>query len=289
VAAAPIIPTCDAPVGLTETAYAKINLALHVRRRREDGYHELETLFVFLNNGDELEVIPSIALELELRGPWAAGLETDGSNLVLRAAQAIREHFGVKHGARILLDKRLPLAAGLGGGSADAAAAARLLNRFWKLGASESDLAGIIGALGADVPACLASRTIIGRGIGHALEETSLDRVLRGAPVLLVNPRVACPTGPVFAGWDGQGSGPLGLGNALECRNDLLNAAIGLVPEIGEVLNLLGRQGGVRHCNMSGSGATCFALFANQVAAEDASVRIAADHPGWWRMLGRLR
>ena len=276
-------------MGLTETGYAKINLALHVRKRREDGYHELETLFVFLNDGDRLEAIPSKTLELELTGPWAAGLETDDGNLVLRAAHALQRAFGVTHGARLVLDKRLPIAAGLGGGSADAAAAARLLNRFWGLGASESQLAEAIGALGADVPACLASRTVIGRGIGDVFEETWLDGVLQGAPVLLVNPRVACPTGPVFAGWDGEGSGPLTAHNALESRNDLLPSAIALVPEIGDVLRVLGTQDGVRFLNMSGSGATCFALFADDAASDDASARIAATHPDWWRMRGVLR
>ena len=276
-------------MGLTETAYAKINLALHVCKRREDMFHELETLFVFLNDGDRLEALPSNRLGLELSGPCASGLEDDTSNLVLRAAHAIREHFGVSQGARILLDKRLPVAAGLGGGSADAAATARLLNRFWGLGATEGQLAEIIGPLGADIPACIASRTMMGRGIGGDLAETQLDGALSGAPMLLVNPLVACPTGPVFAGWDGQGSGALNLDNALECRNDLLPSALALVPEIGDVLMALKAQNGARISGMSGSGATCFAVFADEAAADEASARIAADYPGWWQMRGLLR
>jgi len=276
----------------TETAFAKINLALHVRARREDGYHLIESLFAFIDDGDRLEVAPAPDLRLRLTGPFAAELEGGGGksedNLVLRAARAMQGHFGVNAGASILLDKRLPVAAGLGGGSADAAAVARALNRLWNLGADEAALIRAIGPLGADVPVCLAARTAIGRGIGDELLPSADAAGLTGRPVLLVNPRIACPTGPVYRLWDGVDRGPLGE-EATGWRNDLEPGALALVPQVAAVLETLRGMAGAEIVRMSGSGATCFALFGDAAARDEAERAVARARPGWWTMPGALR
>jgi 4-diphosphocytidyl-2-C-methyl-D-erythritol kinase len=270
-------------MNIRETAYAKINLALHVRERMEDGYHRLETVFAFAEDGDRLSVSASDDIRLELGGPFGGSLAGETDNLVIRAARALRNRYGVTAGARLLLDKRLPVAAGLGGGSADAAAALRLLVRFWDLRATHDDLLGIAAGLGADVPACLHSVPCIGRGRGDELLPLA-DSGLARTPVLLVNPRVELATGDVFRRWDGVDRGP--LGSWREGRNDLEPAAIGLVPEIAEVLEALNGNGFAR---MSGSGATCFALYGADQARDAAAARIAVAHPGWWTLATRLR
>ena len=272
---------------LHETAYAKINLALHVRARRPDGYHELETLFAFVDAGDELSVAPADELSLTLTGPFAAELAGDPDNLVLRAAHALREAAGVAEGAAFTLDKRLPIASGIGGGSADAAAALRLLVRLWGVNPAAVDMFEIAAALGADVPACLGSQTMVGSGVGERLVAADLD--IEGLPILLVNPLLACPTGPVFKAWDGQDRGPLDPEKWMQGRNDLEAPARALVPEIGAVLVALGQQPGVTLARMSGSGATCFALFVDEAARDAAQQAIRAAHPGWWSLAGALR
>lgn len=266
----------------SEIAFAKINLALHVRRRREDGYHELETLFAFADDGDVLTAEPANMLSFEICGPFAAGLGTGEDNLVLRAARALQTS---GQGARLILEKKLPIASGIGGGSADAAAALRLLSRLWNV---EADLYAVAVSLGADVPACLLSRTVLGRGIGDELMPCNIAGV-SGSPILLVNPRVACPTGPVFGAWDQLDRGQLDDSNWLGGRNDLQAPAIGLVPEIAEILEWLQRQEGAQIARMSGSGATCFALFESDAQRDAACAMIAADHPNWWTMAANLR
>lgn len=272
---------------LSETAHAKINLALHVRARRPDGYHEIETLFAFCEDGDRLTVEPADELSLDISGSFAEGLEADERNLVLRAAQALRDGAGVAEGAMFRLEKRLPVAAGLGGGSADAAAAIRLLIRLWGINPALVDLPALMIALGADVPACLASKTLFGSGTGGLLEPVDLD--VAGAPVLLVNPRLPCATGPVFGGWDGTDRGPLDPESWQEARNDLELPAKALVPEIGTVLDALGGLADARLARMSGSGATCFALFDDPAACEAGEAAIRAARPHWWTMASRLR
>jgi len=269
-----------------ETAYAKINLALHVRARRADGYHEIETIFAFVDGGDQLEASPRDdgAIMLSMKGPFAAGLEGD-DNLVLRAARALQP-FGNGMGADICLTKNLPVAAGLGGGSADAAAALRALLRLWDIRPMDIELPDIALALGADVPACLASVTLRGSGVGERLEH--VDVGMSGAPVLLINPCLPCPTGPVFRGWDGVDRGALGDDPA-RWRNDLEAPARELVPEIGEILAGLAGQQGVTLAHMSGSGATCFALFESAEARDRAESIIQTGRPGWWTMTGVLR
>ena len=261
----------------TEIAYAKINLALHVRARRADGYHDLETVFAFVDAGDELTIAPADGDSLTLTGEFGAIL-ADGDNIVAQALSRL------PHGPgwAVSLDKRLPVAAGLGGGSADAGAVFRLVERLHGLPDGWQALAA---ALGADVPACVHSRAMLGHGTGTDLHEVAND--LAGTPVLLVNPRVPLPTGPVFRGWDGIDRGPLPSGDlrtiAREGRNDLEPGAIALVPQIADVLDWL-RRSGAWLVRMSGSGATCFALY-DTVAQRDA----AKVPEGWWHLAGTLR
>lgn len=271
---------------LTETAWAKINLALHVRARRADGYHEIESLFAFAADGDVLSGAPAEDLSLAIEGPFAPALQDDGrDNLVLRAARALRDAFGVARGARLVLDKRVPVAAGLGGGSADAAAALRLLARLWNLDIRDAAVGAIAASLGADVPACLASRTLRGEARGDALSFVD-GAMLSGMPLLLVNPRIPLATGPVFQAWDGMDRGALQGGDplaaALAGRNDLEAPAIALVPEIGALVAALGALDGVILARMSGSGASCFALFDTSEARGAGARAIAARWPGHW-------
>jgi len=271
-----------------ETAYAKLNLALHVRARREDGYHELESLFAFCAQGDALRGSPRQdgLLTLAIEGPFAGELSGGEDNLVLRAARALQGASGIMAGADLLLVKNLPIASGIGGGSADAAAALRLLVRLWDLRPMEIDFPAIAAALGADVPACLGSRTVFGSGVGERLEAVDVD--VEGVPVLLVNPLLACPTGPVFKGWDGVDRGPLDPAVWRVGRNDLAASAVALVPEIDEVLAVLRAQL-PSLARISGSGATCFALFASERERDEAEGRIARDHPDWWTLATSLR
>lgn len=274
---------------IVETAHAKLNLALHVRARRADGYHDLESLFAFCVDGDVLsgEVCGDGAIRLSLSGPFGGGLDGSEDNLVMRAARALQEAAGTGQGADLHLAKHLPIAAGLGGGSADAAAALRLLVRLWGIRPMDLDLFEIAAALGADVPACLASSTVFGSGVGDRLRAVDLD--LAGIPVLLVNPAVACPTRPVFRAWDGIDRGPLDPMAWRGGRNDLADPALRLVPEIGEVLAVLSDADGATLVRMSGSGATCFALFDTPVARDDAATAIASAHPRWWVQPTMLR
>ena len=271
---------------MEEIAYAKLNLALHVRGREEDGYHRIETLFAFAEEGDRLSVARGERLTLRVTGPFAADLAGETDNLVLRAAEALRVRFALEDGAALTLDKKLPVAAGLGGGSADAAAALRLLDRWWGAGAGQDALGDIARELGADVPACLLSRTCRGEGKGDRLQPVDGSRYSR-MPVLIVNPRVPLPTGPVFAAWDGVDRGP--LGDAFEGRNDLEPAAISLAPEIKNVLVSLADAPGALLSRMSGSGASCFALFETEAQRDSARARIAALNPAWWCLATRLK
>lgn len=272
---------------MEERAFAKLNLALHVRAREADGYHRIETVFAFVEEGDRLSAAPADALSLTIAGPFAARLGSGGDNLVIRAAQALRERFAVEAGAALTLDKRLPVASGIGGGSADAAATLRLLTRFWGLPEDRETLLAIARSLGADVAACLGSVTARGEGRGDELVPIE-GASLSGRPVLLVNPGVAVSTAAVFAGWDGVDCGPLPPG-AVDGRNDLEPSARVLAPEIGAVLDALRSSPGASLVRMSGSGATCFALFDDEPHRDAASASIAAAQPGWWRLASRLR
>ncbi|RDE06601.1 4-(cytidine 5'-diphospho)-2-C-methyl-D-erythritol kinase [Sphingomonas aracearum] len=267
---------------IVETAPAKINLALHIRARRSDGYHELETLFAFLADGDTVTLEdgpPGLVIE----GPFAGGLDSGADNLVVRAAALFAETFGVPDRAALTLVKRLPIASGIGGGSADAAATLRALARRHGIARDDRRLFDAALALGSDVPACLLGRTALGRGRGEVL--TPSDG-LAGTPVLLVNPGVAVSTASVFRAWSGADAGPIPPGDplaaALAGRNDLEPPARLLAPEIDAVLAELTGMAGARLVRMSGSGATCFALFDGVAARDAARASIASCRPEWW-------
>lgn len=277
-----------------ETGWAKINLALHVRARRTDGYHSIETLFAFVDAGDAIEAAPAERDALALSGEFAAGLSAGPDNLVWRAIALLRRHFGDDRvpPLAVRLDKRLPVAAGIGGGSADAAAVARLVRSRFLPELDDATLARLLAPLGADVAACVASTTVIGTGVGEELRHFA-GSWLSGTPVLLVNPQQAVATGPVFAAWDGIDRGALfldGDGRAplISARNDLQRAAIAQCPAVTDILTMLGGSGAWLS-RMSGSGATCFALFEAAAERDAAAAAIAAVQPGWWQLAGRLR
>jgi 4-diphosphocytidyl-2-C-methyl-D-erythritol kinase len=282
---------------VTAFAAAKVNLYLHVTGRRADGYHLLDSLVVFADIGDRLTAEPAAGLSLEISGPEAASLVAAGDdNLVLRAARLLAEHCGITAGATLSLEKNLPVAAGLGGGSSDAAAALRMLAALWRLSIDDEELCYLGQALGADVPACLYARTAWVGGVGEKVEPAGQ---LPEAGILLANPRRELPTARVFAAWRDTYSeagrfSPMpadarGLAQALlRCRNDLTGAATELAPVIGAVLDRLERLPGALMARMSGSGATCFALFSNRAAAEAARIAVAAKEPSWWCVAGGL-
>src|SRR5215472_2578439 len=277
-------------------APAKINLYLHVLGRRADGYHLLDSLVAFADIGDWVSAAPADTLSLTVSGPEGAALAGLGDdNLVLRAARAFATHHGVTAGAALHLDKQLPAASGIGGGSSDAAATLRALAALWGRPIDETAMR-IAASLGADVPACLDGRPVWVGGIGERLDP------LPGLPsvgVVLANPRRELPTASVFRARQGDFTTDqfaratprhaVGLFGLLrQCRNDLTAAARGLVPEIGRVLDRLAALPDAYLSRMSGSGATCFALFADRAAAERTAVLLAADEPGWWVRAGAL-
>jgi 4-diphosphocytidyl-2-C-methyl-D-erythritol kinase len=288
------------PVPLVENAPAKVNLTLRVIRRRDDGYHEIESLVAFADFGDRLSFSRSGKLALSVRGPAAAAAGQGDDNLVLRAARALAARRpGIALGA-FDLDKRLPVAAGLGGGSADAGAALRLLARANKIVGDDADLYAAAGACGADVPVCLDARARIMRGIGDLLSD---PLALPPLPAMLVNPGVAVPTKSVFARWKPAGFASAGLDMAAVAdatgrdqlfallaaqSNDLEVPAIALQPVIAEVLAVLRELPGCRLARMSGSGATCFALFATAAAARAAVKTVRGKRPQWWARAGKL-
>ncbi|MGB3807368.1 MAG: 4-(cytidine 5'-diphospho)-2-C-methyl-D-erythritol kinase [Erythrobacter sp.] len=268
---------------MRETAYAKINLALHVRARREEGYHDLETLFAFVDGGDELVARPAAEDRVTTFGPFAGGIDDPFDNLVAKALAALPRSQGLE----VTLEKNLPVAAGLGGGSADAGAVFRIVEELHGL---PDDWLQRAAKLGADVPSCVRSEMAVGRGTGTDLEQVEND--LAGTSVLLVNPCEALPTGPVFKAWDGIDRGALPGGSAREIamagRNDLTDPALELCPAIGQVLSALDASDAwlVR---MSGSGATSFALYETPEARDEALRRITDERPDWWLFPGTLR
>lgn len=267
---------------VSETAYAKINLALHVRRRREDGYHALETLFAFVDDGDRLTGKFADEDRINVSGEFASALDDPFDNILAKTLTK----FPRRDSWHVHLEKNLPVAAGLGGGSADAGALIRMIADD----PASPETLRRAAALGADVPACVISETRIGTGTGTDLAAVEDD--LKGTPVLLVNPRVPLATGPVFNAWDGTDRGALPTGTARQIaqagRNDLEAPAIALCPVIAEVLAAL-RDTAPWLARMSGSGATSFALYDDPAARDRAAQAIAAASPGWWQMSGGLR
>lgn len=284
------------PKRTRELARAKVNLCLHITGRRDDGYHTLDSLVAFADIGDDLAVEASDNLSLSIDGPGADGLPVDDGNLVLAAAKALRDEYGVTAGASLSLSKRLPIAAGLGGGSADAAAALRLLCGHWGLPFEEKRLNRLALRLGADVPVCLDGRPARMRGIGEQLTPVQAFPAL---PVVLVNPGVALATPDVFRATT-RHSGSLVWPTAeladagavlkflAECGNDLQPAAQSLVPEIAIVLDALAASPGCGVARMSGSGASCFGLFGEPVQAAATARQLRTMYGEWWVADGLL-
>lgn len=287
-----------------QTAPAKVNLFLHVVGRRPDGYHEIESLFAFTDFGDTLRAREAAGLSLAVDGPFAArlaelspqGPQDNQDNIVLEAAHRLRQAAGQPAlGAEILLTKNLPVAAGIGGGSSDAATALRVLSDLWQLDLPAQNLAEIALGLGADVPACLHNRPCLVSGIGERITPYS---GLPDTPCLLVNPGASVPTPRVFAGFRESRqdfSTPIASGLRAtprqllrRTRNDLEPAAKGILPEIDHVLEELAGIAGCLLSRMSGSGATCFGLFESCDQAQSAAAALARRHPQWWCQAGRL-
>jgi 4-diphosphocytidyl-2-C-methyl-D-erythritol kinase len=279
---------------LEENAPAKINLTLRVLGRRADGYHELESLVAFADVADRLALTPGRALALEVRGPNAAQAGADADNLVLKAANALAGLIpGLTLGA-FALEKKLPVAAGIGGGSTDAAAALRLLARANNLAGDDPRVYAAARATGADVPVCLDPRTRLMRGIG---EKLSAPLKLPRLAAVLVNPGVAVATKDVFAGWKPVAGPGASLDAAALAQladpgqflqflqsqaNDLETPAVALAPVIAEALAALRALPGCAVARMSGSGATCFALMSSAAAAADAAKTMQSKFPDWW-------
>ena len=273
---------------IAETAPAKVNLFLHVVGRRPDGYHLLDSLAVFPAVGDTLRAAPAEAFSLALEGPFGGALRAVPDNLVLRAARGLAELAGVRGGARLTLVKTLPVASGIGGGSADAAAALRLLGRLWGVAPAAEALRALALRLGADVPVCLTGRPARMGGVGDMLSPAP---DLPACGLVLVNPGVAVSTPDVFRARSGRFSAPAALPSGwldavamardlAALGNDLEPPAVTLCPVIGTVLAALRAAPGCLLARMSGSGATCFGLFADAVAAAAAAEGVR--RPGWW-------
>ncbi|MBL4614460.1 MAG: 4-(cytidine 5'-diphospho)-2-C-methyl-D-erythritol kinase [Magnetovibrio sp.] len=308
---------------VTRMAPAKVNLYLHVTGKREDGYHELDSLVVFAGIGDRITVEPGEGLSLTITGPFAQGLSTGEDNLVPRAARLLADHKGISTGAHLTLEKNLPVASGIGGGSGDAAATFKALVEFWAIELEDADIQhvahsvsddldtqralatlfklwrddlgsemlGTLGLqLGADVPVCLAGFPAFMGGIGEQLEITPH---MPRAWLVLVNPGVALSTPAVFkarqsafstaARFDQHPSDAAHLAQILkQRRNDLAAPAIAMQPVIKNVLAAIDECEATLLARMSGSGATCFGLYAHENEAKSAKTRLSQTHPEWW-------
>lgn len=271
---------------IREHAPAKINLFLHVGVKRADDFHPLQSLAVFTGMGDELSFAPSDTLSLMINGPFAAGLDGEGDNLVTRAGRALGDG-----GAAITLTKHLPVASGIGGGSADAAAALRGLRKLWSNAASDARLHEIAATLGSDIPVCVSSRSAFMEGRGEILRAVgAMPRIA----MLLVNPKVAVPTRDVFAALETRSGVDMdlphqGFGDTADLlrflettRNDLEAPARKIQPVIGDVLDGIAALPGALFTRMSGSGATCFGIFADDDCCARAAELLRQSHPGWW-------
>lgn len=282
--------------GLRFPAPAKVNLYLHVTGKRDDGYHLLDSLVVFAGIGDTLTIAPADALSLAVDGPFAAKVPQGLDNLALKAAQALATAAHVRAGAAIRLTKRLPPAAGIGGGSADAAAVLRALRRLWDVDIDDAAFAHLALSLGADVPVCVRGQAAFVGGIGDVITPAP---PLPKAWLVLVNPGVELATPAVFAARSGPYSPTARFDRAPasarelaawlnERRNDLASPATALEPAIGTVIAALAACPGALIARMTGSGATCFALFDNPDQATEATFALAHAHPTWWVKTGSL-
>jgi 4-diphosphocytidyl-2-C-methyl-D-erythritol kinase len=302
--AADVLSPASSPV-LVEHGRAKVNLTLRVMGRRTDGYHDLESVVAFADCADRLTLTPGPELHLETTGPLAEACGEPADNLVLKAAKLLAGRVPELKLGQFTLDKVLPVAAGIGGGSADAAAALRLLARLNGLALDDARVREVALATGADVPVCLASYACDMTGVGETLLPLNVPEL----PCVMVNPRVPVATRDVFqalglrngellvgvtdviraAAWPEQGASIADwIGVLKGVPNDLEAPAMRIQPAVGEVLSALRASGDVLLARMSGSGATCFALFSDRVQAERAAQTLRADHPQWWVHAGTL-
>jgi 4-diphosphocytidyl-2-C-methyl-D-erythritol kinase len=286
-------------MSFTAHAPAKLNLYLNVTGRRDDGYHLLDSLFAFVELADEIRAEPSAKPKVSVRGEFAQGLGPADNNLAAKARDLMFFEAGMSPSLAMTLEKKIPVAAGIGGGSADAAAVLRALNSYLDLNWPLERLMPLAAQLGADVPACLESQPVIARGIG---EELSLAPAMPPCGILLVNPNVPTPTPAVFKAFKEmnpviekrffmplpeQFSGLPALVRAIQPRgNDLLDAALSITPIIKDVLDMIQRPSGAAYAGLSGSGATCFALFETEADALWARTAIEDEQPYWWTWAG---
>ncbi len=285
---------------ITVKAPAKVNIFLHVTGQRENGFHELESLFAFTRSGDVLRISKSDELGLTITGPYAKKLSELGGgsrdNLVCKAVVLLAERTGCEPNVHLELEKNLPVASGIGGGSADAAATLLGLVEFWKLDITDTELAEVALRLGADVPACLHTAPLYVKGIGEHVFQRNLPKEYG---VLLVNPLKPISTPAVFKAFAKQGDDRFDLARGdnfpwpkendafihflkTQTRNALQKPAVGLSGSISEVLSVLAVQQESLYSSMSGSGATCFALFESEAAAVEAGTVLRRQFPSWW-------
>jgi 4-diphosphocytidyl-2-C-methyl-D-erythritol kinase len=286
------------PLSLNAQAGAKLNLALHVQSRRADGYHLLETCIVFTEFGDQLCFEAADSLSLTLKGPFADLVEADADNLVLRAARALQLQVNTAKGVHITLEKNIPVGAGLGGGSADAACTLKMLRALWGVAISDEKLAIIAAGLGADIPACLHEAPLIAHHIGEVL--TPVTGLIPDLYVVLVYPNMLLETKRVFAALDASAYSDIDITKAIaqegflpglvRCKNNLQQAAIANCAEIAEILLTLERSVFQPDLvRMSGSGSCCFALFKQEEQAKEAEADIKKRHPNWWVTFSKIR
>ncbi|MEE8516678.1 MAG: 4-(cytidine 5'-diphospho)-2-C-methyl-D-erythritol kinase [Alphaproteobacteria bacterium] len=289
------MPSNEAGTSVTVAAPAKLNLYLHVLGRRDDGYHLLDSLIVFADLHDVVRAAPAGALTLDVTGPFAPALEGAPGNLILTAAERLSSAAGCREGAHITLVKNIPVAAGLGGGSADAAAALMALDQLWGLGLGAAGLADIAAGIGADVPVCLESRSAFAGGIGGELTPARLPPLW----LVIANPGRPVATADVFGAFDGPFGSPARFTDVAEDvgalaallrrrENQLTPAAAAMVPDIADLAAQLTALPGCELARMSGSGASCFGLFTHEAQARDGAGRLDRGHPGWWAASARL-
>jgi 4-diphosphocytidyl-2-C-methyl-D-erythritol kinase len=288
---------------LTVFAPAKINLYLHVTGRLDNGYHLIDSLVAFADIGDSIDIEPASEFQFHIGGPYANAFgpkdrdhSPDSSNLVAQAVWMLARTAQKIPNVRITLTKNMPLASGIGGGSSDAAAAVWGLLEWWKIPKQTHYVQGLLTRLGADVPVCLNCRPARVRGIGDILDPAPM---LAEIPVVLVNPGKPCMTGQVFSRYSGKFREPVSFSSGLDKAemlvsflrqqdNDLLKPALDMVPEIGNVLTALDAQDGCLFTRMSGSGATCFGLFEDEIYAVKAAQELTRENPDWWIKKGWL-
>lgn len=277
-------------------ARAKINLYLHVVGKRADGYHLLDSLVVFAETGDEINVAPAHDLTLTIDGPFRDGLDAGANNLVLRAARALQQLTNTSKGAVIHLTKNLPLASGIGGGSADAAATLHALMALWQVAPERTALYQLAEKLGADVPVCLYGQPAFMGGVGEDIQPAGL---IPKTHILLVNPRVETPTPAVFkarrggfstaARWQNAPINAVDLADYLKARrNDLTDPAIVVAPVVADVLKAISATNRCLLARLSGSGATCFGLYEDEAAAHTAYADIQSRYPHWWLAAAKI-